>query len=222
MCLIRLPREDRNVGAARQSRVSGVLRAGGPPDVTESVGPDVYVAEVVNTAAVQEPTAGDSAAFEAMLRPLIERGYRLACGMLHDPAAAEDAVQEASVKAWRKRGNLRSGSDPLPWYLGIVANQCRNAVRGRWWSVLKIPDVAARSGLDVGESATSSADIRRALQRLGSTDRAIVVLHFYLDLPLDQIASAVSLSEAATRGRLYRALKKLRPGLELDQEEVDR
>src|SRR2546428_4581430 len=76
--------------------------------------------------------------FEAALRPLIQPAFRLAFGMLHDRQEAEDAVQEASFKAWNRRGNLRPGSAMRPWYLAIVANQRRSVRRGRWWSVAKV------------------------------------------------------------------------------------
>jgi DNA-directed RNA polymerase specialized sigma24 family protein len=58
---------------------------------------------------IREAKAGDQAAFEQMLRPVIEPGYRLACGMLHDPQAAEDAVQEASLLAWRSWASFGRG-----------------------------------------------------------------------------------------------------------------
>jgi DNA-directed RNA polymerase specialized sigma24 family protein len=61
---------------------------------------------------------GDTAAFEILLEPLLEPGYRLAGRMLHDHQAAQDAVQEAAVKAWRKLRQLREGSEMRPWFLG--------------------------------------------------------------------------------------------------------
>src|SRR5438034_4561100 len=72
--------------------------------------------------------------FGDLLRPLIEPGFRLALAMLHDPAAAEDAVQEASFTAWRKLGRMRDRGRLRPWFLGIVANKCRNARRAKWTS----------------------------------------------------------------------------------------
>jgi RNA polymerase sigma-70 factor, ECF subfamily len=51
--------------------------------------------------------------------------------MLHDAPAAEDAVQEASLIAWRKLGRLQDQSRLRAWFLGIVANECRNARRRR-------------------------------------------------------------------------------------------
>lgn len=84
---------------------------------------------------VQEAKSGDTTAFEILLDPLLESGYRLACGMLHDHYAAEDAVQEAALKAWRKLRQLRDGTEMRPWFLGIVANECRSTRRSRWWSL---------------------------------------------------------------------------------------
>src|SRR5438093_6069540 len=89
---------------------------------------------------VQAAKQGDKVAFMSLLEPSLEPGYRLACGMLHDSQAAEDAVQEAAFKAWRRLGQLREGHELRPWFLGIVANECRTVRRSRWWSVLKWPE----------------------------------------------------------------------------------
>src|ERR1700682_4515875 len=77
------------------------------------------------------------AALQLLLEPLLGQAYRLACGLLHDHQAAEDAVQEAAFKAWRKLIQLREGSEMRPWFLGIVANECRSTRRSRWWSVTR-------------------------------------------------------------------------------------
>ena len=80
-------------------------------------------------------------AFAELLRPLIEPGFRLALAMLRDPSAAEDAVQEASFTAWRKIGRMNDRGKLRPWFLGVVANKCRNARRNRW-----------NAGVDLGVS----------------------------------------------------------------------
>src|SRR5215472_6150548 len=125
--------------------------------------------------------------FEVVLGELIPHGHRLACGMLHDPAAAEDAVQEAALKAWRKQSRLQPGTDPLPWFLAIVANECRSMRRRRWWSVLRMDgwEPVVVTDEDV---AVRRADLRRAMSRLSRQDRLVVVLFFYLDLPLEEVA----------------------------------
>jgi RNA polymerase sigma factor (sigma-70 family) len=147
------------------------------------------------------------ASFELALEDAIRPGYRLACGMLHDPPAAEDVVQDAAIKAWRKRHQLREGSPLLPWFLAIVANECRNHFRRRWALVLRqasVPVEVETVDLDTG------VDLRRELMRLPSEDRLVVVLHFHLDMSLDEIATVTGRSPAAVRGRLYRAIRKLR------------
>jgi len=73
---------------------------------------------LANQLANREQAAKDESLteFEFLLEPVLEPGFRLACGMLHDPQAAEDAVQEAAFKAWRKLGQLRPGQSLRPWF----------------------------------------------------------------------------------------------------------
>src|SRR5215467_1193369 len=159
---------------------------------------------------------GSERAFEGLLGPVIEPGYRLACGMLTDEHAAHVVVQESAVKAWRKLGKLEAEEKILPWFLGIVANECRNARRLKWTSsvTLGLPDVEAKSH---EERVLRGSDLRRALGRLKHQDRAVVVLFFYLDMPLEQVALITGSSVAAARARLYRSIQKLRPDLEIQE-----
>jgi RNA polymerase sigma-70 factor (ECF subfamily) len=60
-------------------------------------------------------------------------------------------------------------------------------------------------------------DIERAIAKLKHEDRAVVILFFYLDLPLEEVASVTGTSVAAARARLYRAIRKLRPDLEIEE-----
>ena len=155
--------------------------------------------------------AGEDWAFEALLDPVIDPAFRLAWGMLHDRQAAEDAVQEASLLAWRKLSNLRRQEGMRAWFFAIVANQCRRARRGRWWWVVKLPDV-----LPVAATANGSepaTDLRRAIRSLDHRKRLILVLYYYLDLPFGEIASVVGASEAAVKALLYRTIRELRPAL---------
>jgi RNA polymerase sigma-70 factor, ECF subfamily len=158
---------------------------------------------------VRDAKRGDEAAFTSLLRPLLEPAYRLAAGMLQDRELAEDAVQEAAVKAWRKIQQLREGTEMRPWFLGIVANECRTTRRGRWWGMLKV-DAERTSTESPADAAVKGVDLRNALKRLRPDQRLVVVLYFYLDLPLEEIASVAGASLAAVRGRLYRGIRELR------------
>src|SRR5712664_2809225 len=77
---------------------------------------------------------GDGAAFADLLRPLYSSAFRVALALLHDRSEAEDAVQEAAVKAWRKLDTVRRGAPLRPWFLAIVANQSRSEMRRSWCS----------------------------------------------------------------------------------------
>jgi len=162
--------------------------------------------------------AGDASSFSQLIEPLLDPAFRLAAVMLADRAAAQDAVQEASIKAWRKLRQLRGDERSLrSWFLSIVANECRMARRQRWWSVVKLAE--PERGEDTTDHYSGAAgDVRRALLRLKPDDRLPLVLHFYLDLPLDEVARTLGVSESAAKSRIYRAAQRLRP--ELSMEEV--
>ncbi|HZK75026.1 MAG TPA: sigma-70 family RNA polymerase sigma factor [Clostridia bacterium] len=150
--------------------------------------------------------------FDALIGPHLEAAYRTALAILGNPDEANDAVQESAVKAWRKLNQLHEGKSARPWFLAIVANQCRSERRARWWSVIRLPQVESIEH----DPQTESADIDRALAKLPREDRLALFLHFYLDLPLEEVGAVLGLSAGGAKTRVYRAAKKLRPGLEMD------
>jgi RNA polymerase sigma-70 factor (ECF subfamily) len=153
---------------------------------------------------------GDAEAFAVLIEPMLDRAYRLAAVMLLDRAAGEDAVQEASIKAWRKLAQLRGNLEALrPWFLSIVANECRMVRRGRWWSVVKVPDLPSPTT----PLSVEPSDLHRSLLRLTPSERLPLVLHFYLDLPIAEVARILGVSPAAAKSRIYRTAKRLRSDL---------
>jgi RNA polymerase sigma-70 factor (ECF subfamily) len=156
--------------------------------------------------------ADDARSFELELRPLIAPAYRLALGMLHHREEAEDVVQEAALKAWKKFGNLREGSEMKPWFLAIVANQCRTVRRARWWSILKIADPQIPVVLPE-EQVVQTVDLRRGLRRLTHDQQLVLILHYYLDLPFEDVAAVVDVSVEAAKSRIYRTVRELRVAL---------
>ena len=160
---------------------------------------------------------GDAQAFATLVEPLLDPAYRLAAVMLADRSMAEDAVQEASIKAWRKLGQLRGEVGSLrSWFLSIVANECRMVRRQRWWSVTKLAEVTPLQVVKDQFDATST-DLKTALLRLRPEERLPLVLYFYLDLPLEEVARTLELSPAAAKARIYRTARKLRSDLTLEE-----
>jgi RNA polymerase sigma-70 factor (ECF subfamily) len=168
--------------------------------------------DCVQDLAVSVVRTGGRADFDVLIGPHLEAGYRTALAILRDPHEAHDAVQESALKAWRKLDQLREGRPARPWFLAIVANQCRDMRRSRWWSVVRLPHIdPVKAEID-----TQATDLERALARLPTDDRLALFLHFYLDLPVEDVGSVLGLSPAGAKTRIYRAAKKLRPGLELE------
>jgi len=171
-------------------------------------------ADEAERALVARARAGDRDAYERLLGPAVRPATRLAFAMLHDPSEAEDAFQEAALRAWRRMKNLRPDSPFQPWFMGIVANQCRDVRRGRWWRIIRVPDTpAAAASLDNTAVWLEGDDLRRAVDSLPHDQRVAVLLHFHLDLPLSEVGAILGISEAGAKTRVHRALRRLRPAL---------
>jgi RNA polymerase sigma factor (sigma-70 family) len=156
---------------------------------------------------------GDRYAFEAILRPIIQPAYRLALAMLGDREEAEDAVQEMALKSWRHRGRIRPElGTTRPWFLAIVANECRMARRRRWWTVLRSANPLEKASSSV--EVTPSLDLRRAIARLPYRDRELLHLYYVLDLPAAEVAATLGIGVGAVKSRLHRVTSRLRPRLE--------
>src|ERR1700680_4417000 len=161
---------------------------------------------------IEAAKRGDAEAFEIMLKPLLEPGYRLAGGMLQDHQAAQDAVQEAAFKAWRKLRQLRDGSEMRPWFLGIVANECRSIRRSRWSNVLNLHPLG-RAESAPADLILNRIELRRALLALDEKKRLALVLRWYLDLPLEEIATVTGSSVHAVEGQVQRGMHELTIGM---------
>ena len=161
--------------------------------------------------------AGDADAFDALLAPLLDPAYRLAVVLLQDRTEAEDAVQEAALKAWSRLRQLRGDRSQLrPWFLSVVANECRMSRRRPWWSVLRQPEL--EGGARTSEDDTvRGMDLERAIRRLPIDDRLALFAHFYLDLPLEESARLMGVSLGSAKSRIYRAARRLRPGVALEE-----
>jgi RNA polymerase sigma-70 factor (ECF subfamily) len=140
--------------------------------------------------------------------------------MLQDRSDAEDAFQESALRAWRRLGNLRPGSPFKPWFMGIVANQCREVRRGRWRQLVRLPDIMPASSLD--ESTwLEHEDLRRAVLALPQDQRVAILLHFHLDMSLSDVSDALGISPAGVRTRIKRALRRLRPAVGVSEATVN-
>jgi RNA polymerase sigma factor (sigma-70 family) len=156
--------------------------------------------------------AGD---FSTIVGPWIEPGYRLAFSMLRDADEARDAVQVAAVKAWRSLGRLPDHGTAQGWFFGIVADQCRSTSRRRWSMVLRTPSIELPAA-----GPEQSLDLEGAIGRLSPDDRAILHLHYYLDLPMEEVARVLGIRPETGRTLLYSAAQRLRPDQDLMEDDL--
>ena len=137
------------------------------------------------------------------------RLYRLAYSYLKNEADAQDAVQNGACKALR---NWRTIKDPNyldTWLYRIVINEALTLLRARQrWS----QDEEALENQSA-EDRYEDVDLRRAVEALGEPDRSIIVLRYFEELKLSEVAQVVKLPENTVKTRLYRALEKLKNAL---------
>jgi RNA polymerase sigma-70 factor, ECF subfamily len=167
---------------------------------------------MVDESLIEAARSGDERAFDSLVGPLVDPAFKLAVVFLRDPNEAQDAVQEATLKAWRSLGRLRDEAAVRPWFLSIVANQCRSMRRAGWWSVVRLASVS-RAEAGIGERYDLRIDLDREMAKLPVTDRAVLFLFFYLDLPLGEVGRILGISPQAAKSRVHRAVSKLRLGM---------
>jgi RNA polymerase sigma-70 factor (ECF subfamily) len=171
-------------------------------------------AEAMLSGLAADARSAEADAFSAELAPLLLPAHRLAVGMLLDSGLAEDAVQEAALRAWDRRANRRPGTELGPWFLGIVANRCRESRRSRWARVLRLSEPRGDHPSTPEVDPAAGMDVRRALRRLPEKARMAVVLRYYLDLPFSEVAGTLGCSENAAKVRVSRATATLRAALD--------
>ena len=167
---------------------------------------------------VERAMAGDHDAFSELARVSIGRLYAVARLILRDPHRAEDATQEALVVAWRDLSALRDPDRFDGWLHRLLVRACyREASRGRRrWTVET--EVREWEGM-VPDATNELADrdqLERGFHRLAPDQRAVIVLHHYLGLSLDETADVLGVPHGTARSRLHRAMGALRAALEAD------
>jgi RNA polymerase sigma-70 factor (ECF subfamily) len=144
-----------------------------------------------------------------------EQAQRLANWILHDPASAEDAVQEAALQAWDRRRSLRNVDAFDAWFNKILVNACRQELRRRSRKPL-VTEVEPVS--DGGQGRLVARDeLTRAIRALTPDEQIVVALRFGRDLTVPQIAAETGMAEGTVKSRLHYALEHLRAALEAER-----
>ena len=161
---------------------------------------------------------GDAAAYERLVRLHGAVAFRAACVITCDPAEAEDAAQEAFVKAYRALDRFRPGAPFRPWLLAIVANEARNrrkAAGGRKSLALRAAaqgptETASPSPETAVVAAERRAELLVAVEGLREAVRLTIACRYFLGLSEEETAAALGCAPGTVKSRLSRALGRLR------------
>ena len=141
----------------------------------------------------------------------LDRAYRLAGLILGHAADAEDVTHDAAVRAWQSAGTLRDPAAFEAWFDRIVVNACRDRIRrNRRVRFVSLPEDDERPIDDPFQSLLDRDEALRVIRRLGPDERAVVILHYWADLPLTAVAERLGWPVGTVKTRLHRALEAMR------------
>uniref|UniRef100_UPI00406D2F7F RNA polymerase sigma factor n=1 Tax=Paenibacillus sp. FSL R7-0345 TaxID=2954535 RepID=UPI00406D2F7F len=158
--------------------------------------------------------AGDRKAFISLVKQLENSLYYMGKSMLGKEEDVADALQETILKAYKSIHSLREPQFIKTWMFRILMNECNSILSRRSQTVIyaEVPESASPS------NEYDKVDLREAVERLEEKMRIVVILHYFEDLPLRQIASVLEISESAVKMRLARAREALLKVFTINQE----
>jgi RNA polymerase sigma-70 factor (ECF subfamily) len=141
----------------------------------------------------------------------MDRLYRLAGLILGNAADAEDATQEALLRAWRSAGSLRDESQARAWLDRILVNVCRDRLRRiRKVRFIELDEGAGAVRADQFQRVLDRDEVLRAVGYLDPDQRIVVVLHYWAGLTLAEIADRLQWPLGTVKSRLHNALERMR------------
>lgn len=166
---------------------------------------------------------GDAAAYTVLATRIADRFLSVARRILRDVYLAEDATQQALVSVWRELPRLREPERFDAWAYRILVHACYAEGRHhrRWEPSLRWIGHEAIAP-DTLDAVADRDQIARGFRRLSIDHRTVIVLHYYLDLPLDQVAEILRIPEGTAHSRLHHAMRSLRAALDADLRAVAR
>ena len=161
---------------------------------------------------------GDEEAFASLAVAAGDRLHAVAHRILRDTDLAEDATQQALLAIWRDLPKLRDPARFDAWSYRLLVRACYTEARRtrRWAPNLRLLPTDEPKVGDGMSSVVDRDQLERGFRRLSIDHRAVVVLHHYLDLPLDEVADLLGVPAGTVRSRLHHAMRGLRAALEAD------
>jgi RNA polymerase sigma-70 factor (ECF subfamily) len=178
----------------------------------------------MDTALVVRAQHGDEEAFASLAVACGDRLHAVAHRILRDIELAEDATQQALLSIWRDLPQLRDPARFDAWSYRLLVRACYAEGRRTRHSMttLHLLPVDQPAGAEDLASVADRDQLERGFRRLSIDHRAVVVLHHYLDMPLDEVADTLGVPVGTVRSRLHHAMRGLRAALEADERPVPR
>jgi RNA polymerase sigma factor (sigma-70 family) len=167
---------------------------------------------------VERAQGGDHDAFTELAHGAVARLDRAARLILRDPELARDAVQETLIRAWRDLRRIRDPDKFDAWLHRLTVNACLDIARHRRRRVIEV-ELDSIDMPTVADHAGAMADreiVDTAMRRLDERGRAIVVLHYFLGMPLTDVAATLGVPIGTVKSRLHRALGEVRVSVATD------
>ena len=172
---------------------------------------------------VERAQHGDREAYEALAAAVADRLYATAYRLVQDSDVAHDAAQLALVSIWTDLPSLRDPARFDAWAYRLVVRECLTDLRRRRRRpVVQLPpgDVVA-DPVDAAADVAARDELERALGSLTPEHRAVVVLHYYSDLPLGEIAEILDIPYGTVGSRMHHAMRSLRAAIEAGERPAD-
>jgi RNA polymerase sigma factor (sigma-70 family) len=167
---------------------------------------------------VARAKGGDREAFDALVRLAGDQCMAIAFRILRDSDRADDAVQAALISAWRQLRALRDPDAFEPWLHRILIHECYAEARRRTRLRAEIRVLPMGGQFESTEilTVTDRDQLERAFRRLTLEQRAVLVFHHYVGLPLPDVAIRLGIPLGTAKSRLHHATAALRASLDAD------
>jgi RNA polymerase sigma factor (sigma-70 family) len=165
---------------------------------------------------------GDKEAYAVLATEIADRFLAVARRILRDIDLAEDATQQALIAIWQDLPQLRDPARFESWSYRLLVRACyaEGRKQRRWAPNLRLlPADEPVTDRDLS-SVEDREQLDRGFSRLSIDHRAVVVLHHYLDLPLDRVADVLGIPVGTAHSRLHHAMRGLRAALDADARPV--
>ena len=172
----------------------------------------------MDTDLVVRAQRGDRDAFALLAAGTADRFLAVSRRILRDLDLAEDATQQALLSIWQDLPQLRDTARFEAWSYRLLVRACyaEGRKRRRWAPNLRLLPADEPTGTDGFRAIADHDQLERGFRRLSLDHRTVVVLHHYLDLPLDRVADLIGVPVGTVQSRLHYAMRGLRAALDAD------